>query len=293
MMFIMVFLGFIFYRKGIISQEAKRCLTDLTLFVFIPCNMLSAFFHADHSQIGELAEIMLVSFLIQVFQYLLGLVLYRKKEPGVRSVMRYSTMVSNAGFLGNPMAESMYGQEGLLLAAVFLVPVRLFYWTLGLACFAPVDKKNVVKTVCTHPCIIAVVLGLLYLFFPIPLPTFLTDTVTTFSSAMTPVTMLLIGAILGDVNLRTIVSKDTIEISAIRLLIIPAIVLLAVKLADVEPLIASVTVVLVSMPVATTTAILASRYEGDAAFATKAIVLSTVLSMVTIPMWGIIVEQII
>lgn len=291
MMLIMVLIGMLFNKKKIITKEGRKCLTDLTINIFIPCNMISAFFKADRTMLSRMAGIMLISLLIQIFQYVLSKILFRKKEAGMRSVLRYSTMVSNAGFLGNPMVEGMYGDSGLVLASVFLVPVRLFYWSVGLACFVPVNKKNVVKTALTHPCIVAVLLGLLYLFFPVPLPVFVTKTITTFSTAMTPVTMLLIGSILGDVELKTIVSKDTLYIGFIRLVVIPAAVFLAVWTAGVESLMASVTVILIAMPVATTTAILAARYDGDAEFATKTVVLTTILSLITIPVWSLIVEH--
>lgn len=293
MMFCMVLIGMFLAKRNIITQAARKSLTDITINLLIPCNMLSAFFQADHGMMGQMIQVMLVSLGIQILQYVLSKVLFRKEEPGMRSVMRYGTMVSNAGFLGNPMVEGMYGAQGLLLASVFLVPVRLFYWTVGLACFVKVDKKNVIKTTLTHPCILSVLIGLLYMFFPIPLPAFFTRTISSFSSAMTPVTMLLIGAILAEVELRTIFNKETIYLSVLRLAVLPALVLLGVCLAGVTPLIASVSVVLIAMPVATTTTILAARYGGDYQFATKAVVLSTILSLFTIPVWSLIVEHIL
>ena len=293
MMFLMVLIGMFLTKRGMITPGARKSLTDITINLLIPCNMLAAFLQADHGMMGQMIQVMLVSLVIQIGQYILSKVLFRKEEEGKRSVMRYGTMVSNAGFLGNPMVEGMYGSDGLLLASVFLVPVRLFYWTVGLACFAPVDKKRVVKNALTHPCIVSVLLGLLYMFFPVPLPSFLTRTITGFSSAMTPVTMLLIGAILAEVDLRTIVCRETLEMSVLRLAVLPGLVLLGVKLAGVPQLIASVSVILMAMPVATTTAILAARYERDYQFATKTVVLTTILSLVTIPVWSLIVEYVL
>lgn len=290
MMLIMILIGVLFSKKKIITKEARRCLTDVTINLLIPCNMIAAFLSADRSQISELVTVMIAACVIQVFQLIVSQLLYRKKEPGVRSVMRYSTLTSNAGFLGNPMVEGMYGQDGLVLASVALVPIRLFLWTAGLACYVPVNKKNVVKTALTHPCIISVILGILLLIFPITLPTFLTDTITSFSKAMTPMTMLLIGCILAEADMKTLVTKDTVRICFTRLIAMPACVFVGVKLVGLPTLMASVCVILIAMPVATTTAILADRYDGDAEFATKLVVLSTILSLITIPVWSIVLE---
>ena len=137
MMFLMVLTGMIFSKIGVITKEGRSCLTKLTINLFIPCNMVAAFLNADHSMLFQMAEIMLISFVVQIAQYILSKILFRKMDPRERAVMRYSTMVSNAGFLGNPMIQGMYGESGLVLASVFLVPVRLFYWTVGLACYVP------------------------------------------------------------------------------------------------------------------------------------------------------------
>lgn len=293
MMFLMVLIGMFLTKRGMITEAGRKSLTDITINLLIPCNMLAAFLQADHSMMGQMLTVMLVSLMIQIVQFTLSKILFRGMEEGKKSVMRYGTMVSNAGFLGNPMVEGMYGPDGLLLASVFLVPVRLFYWTVGLACFVKVDKKNVIKTALTHPCILSVLIGLLYMFFPIPLPTFLTRTITSFSSAMTPVTMLIIGAILAEVDLRTIFSKETIWMSVLRLFVLPGLVLVGVKLAGLPHLMASVSVILIAMPVATTTAILAARYDRDYQFATKTVVLSTILSLFTIPIWSLVVEWVL
>lgn len=293
MMFLMVIIGMILTKRGMLTDAGRKSLTDITINLLIPCNMLAAFLQADHGMMGQMLTVMLVSLVIQIVQFTLSKILFRGMEEGKKSVMRYGTMVSNAGFLGNPMVEGMYGHDGLLLASVFLVPVRLFYWTVGLACFVKVDKKNVIKTALTHPCILSVLIGLLYMFFPIPLPTFLTRTITSFSSAMTPVTMLIIGAILAEVDLRTIFSKETVWMSILRLFILPAMVLLGVKLAGLPHLMSSVSVILIAMPVATTTAILAARYDRDYQFATKTVVLSTILSLFTIPIWSLVVESVL
>ena len=94
-----------------------------------------------------------------------------------------------------------------------------------------------------------------------------------------------------DVDLKTIVNKTTLYMSFLRLVVIPAAVFAVMLFLPVEPLMAAVTVVLIAMPVATTTAILAERYDGDSELATKVIVLSTILSLITIPVWSMIVEH--
>jgi malate permease and related proteins len=195
--------------------------------------------------------------------------------------------------LGNPIAEGIYGSIGLLYASIYLIPLRIVMWTAGISYFTGnPDKKIVLKQVLTHPCIIATELGIIIMLFQIPLPTFLSETISSVGGCTTATSMILIGTILADANLRTMISKVTVVFTAIRLILIPSLVLAGCLLFGIDPLIMGVAVILAAMPAGSTTAILAAKYDGDAEFATKCVVLSTILSMVAIPLWSMMLSWI-
>ena len=89
--------------------------------------------------------------------------LYEKVEKERRTVLQYATVCSNAGFLGNPVAEGIYGSMGLLYASIYLIPS---YFT------ESTSKRDLIKKVVTHPCIIAVGIGLTIMIFQIKLRVF-------------------------------------------------------------------------------------------------------------------------
>jgi predicted permease len=101
-------------------------------------------------------------------------------------------------------------------------------------------------------------------------------------------TMLLIGMMLAEVDWRSMVDFNTLFISAMRLAVIPAIVLAGCRLAHVDQFLTSVCVLMTSMPAGSTAAILAAKYNCDYAFGTKCVVVSTLLSMISIPIWAMI-----
>lgn len=103
-----------------------------------------------------------ISIAIQIFCTFYGKIVYRKEAIGRRKCLEYGTICSNAGFLGNPIAEGVFGAEGLVLASFFLIPQRIMMWSAGLAVFTgSTDRKATAKKVLTHPCIIACVIGLI------------------------------------------------------------------------------------------------------------------------------------
>ncbi|SCH98124.1 auxin efflux carrier [uncultured Clostridium sp.] len=128
------------------------------------------------------------------------------------------------------------------------------------------------------------------MIFQIKLPIFLSDTIKSISGCTTSISMILIGSILADVDIKDMSSKLMWAFSLLRLIIIPLIVLVGCKITNIQSLITGVAVVLAGMPAGSTTAILASKYGGDAEFASKCVVLTTILSMLAIPMWCIVLS---
>ena len=76
--------------------------------------------------------------------------------------------------------------------------------------------------------------------------------------------------------------------SGLRLIVIPLLVYAGCLACAVDPLVTGVSVLLAAMPAAGTTAILAAKYDGDAAYASKCVVTTTVLSLLTTPIWSMI-----
>lgn len=287
MLFLLMLTGLVLKKKGIITEEGKSVLADLVLYVTLPCSIIKSFEMEFNAGVVKAALLLLaVSCLIQAMCYVLNLFLYRGTEEGKKKVLLYATMTSNAGILGNPIAEGIFGSIGLFYASIYLIPQRIVMWSLGMTYFteAP-DRKTLAKKVLTHPCILAVFLGFAMMIGQMRLPGALNAAVGSLGNANTAVSMLFIGAVLGSVRRKGLVTGLTCYYSAIRLVAVPALVLAGCRLAGVDSLVTGVSVVLAGMPAASVTAILASKYGGDEVFATSCVVFSTLLSMVTVPGW--------
>ena len=100
----------------------------------------------------DFAVILVISILIQVFCVILGGVLYNKCSVKRKKCLRYATICSNAGFLGNPIAQGVFGMMGLTLASIYLIPQRIMMWSEGVSVFteAPTKKKCSRKSLPIH-----------------------------------------------------------------------------------------------------------------------------------------------
>lgn len=309
MMFLLVAAGAVLKRKGIIKAEGKTVLTDVVLYFFLPCNIINSF-QMDFSMdiLAKFAVVLGISVLVQIVSYILSRVLYRQKTPEIRRVLRYCTIVSNSGFLGLPIAGGIYGAEGMMYASVFIIPMRILMWSAGIACFTESpDIRTVVKKIAVHPCIIAVYIGLSLLVFQHPLKALyagllvnsgpqlqiviqtmvqaLDKAVRSAGGCTTALTMILIGTMLAEVQVRDLVNWDALFISLVRLGVLPLLVLVGCRVFHVNAFLTGICVLITGMPAGSTSAILAAKYGCDYTFATKCVVVSTLLSMVTIPLW--------
>lgn len=286
--FILLIIGFVLAKKGYFSKETQTQLTNIVLMVVLPCSIVNSFqIDIDKNLLVSTTMILVVSFGIQLLYGLLNRFLYRKLAIDKKICCQYATMVSNAGFMGMPIAQGVFGDIGLLYASVFLIPQRIFMWSSGLALFSKNKNSKVFKQILTHPCIIAVYIGVVLMVLrsvDIFLPTPIEETISLISKCTTALSMLVIGGILSDIDYKHVFDKDTFLYSIYRLLLIPILILVITRVLPIAILPANVCVLLSAMPAASTTVMLAQKYDSDALFASKLVLVSTLLSLVTLPL---------
>ena len=283
-LFIYMAVGFGCRKAGIFNDVARDKLTDFVVFVTLPCMIFESFnmaFSLESLKQGALALLIAVG--MSCVALLLGKVLYNRFPYEEKSILQYGTLVSNSGFAGLPVVSGAYGDEGLFLGSLFIIPTRILMWSAGISLFTRADAKQAVKKVLLNPGIIAVEVGLVRMLFQIPLPHFVDTAVDNLGGCTSPMAMALVGAILVDVPLKTVFDLKSFYLVAVRQFLLPGICLAALRLLHVDPLTIGVSVVLTGMPIGSTTAILAQKYVADAKFASKCVFISTLTSLVTVP----------
>ena len=238
-----------------------------------------------------IAVVTAIGFLLQILCVVFNKFLFHRYAEQQRKVLQYCTIVSMGGFLGNPVAEGVFGDLGLLYTSMFLIPMRVVMWSAGTSYFVAgsTDKKKVIKNVLTHPCLVAVYIGLILMITQLQLPEMLVSAVKSVGGCNSALTMFIIGTILADVKLTTIVNPTTLAFSVFRLGILPAIALGVSRLFGLDTVATGIAVLMTGMPAGATAAIFAARYDSDAPFATRCVVLTTLISMFTLPMWCLVV----
>ncbi len=291
--FSLIAVGFLARKLNIVSQQGQKSLTNLVVYVILPCNIVKAFLTADLAQIRDDGLwVFGISLVFHLFCIAYGRLLFRKPPEGERKCLRFAALCSNAGFLGNPVAEGLYGLEGLALANIYLIPMRTLMWSSGVAIFSGSHNwKQTAKKVATHPCIIAVILGIIGMLLRLELPELIMKPLSYLSSCNTAMSMLVIGMILARLEPRQFLDKKVLTFSIHRLVLLPLLVYAACSLLPVSATARNICVILAAMPVAANTSIIADQYNQDSLFATKLVVISTLLSIPSTAIWSFILMR--
>lgn len=285
-MFALIVIGFLVRKKGVIGSEARKDMIDFCLFVTLPFNILHSFLGEwDFTMLASCGLILLLSVGYNAVSVLASFLLYRKAEDRKQKTLRYGTIVSNGGFLGNPVLEGIYGTSGAFYASIFMFPVRIVMWSVGVSVFLKGQRQNVWKKILTNPCIVVMFIGAAIMTVGITLPEFALKTISGISNCNMPLSMMLIGMFLAEINPKGMIDRTMVFYTGIRLVGIPLIVFVITACLPIDSMLRGITVIMAGMPAPITTALLSAKYGGDEKYATGMIFLSTIASLITLPVW--------
>ena len=294
-LFLLILAGVLAKKTGIVSETGRKTLSDLLIYIVLPCNILESFLSGGQMPEGFVRNCLLavgISAGIQLLAVYGSKLLFRKYPRGEKSVLSYGMICSNSGFIGLPIARLMFGDLGVIYTSVFQIPLRFTMWTAGLSLFTSVSRKDAFRKLARHPCIIAVFVGLALMAAPIQLPGVLSDALDSLSGCTVPLSMLVIGTILADAPIRSMFSRPVLWYSCLRLVLFPLLIWALLRPLGLDPTLVNVCVLMTGMPAGSTGSILADKYGGAALFASELAFASTLCSIVTIPLLTLLLNTV-
>ena len=284
LLFLYMLCGFIVSRLNIIREDNRGVLVRLLMDLVMPMMVLNAF--NKPTSADELRSSMLVMVIAAAFclvTWVIGALLWRRQPENKRKVLMYATMFSNAGNAGLPVLNLVFGQEGVFYGTMYLIPPRILQWTVGMGFFLKPKKGAFVKNVLLNPMVVVVYIGFVMMAFNWQIPGVFGTAISHLGDMAAPLSMILIGATLSRMRPKMLVDPVVLLVSALRLLVLPLLAALALKALAVDQMTMNLCVILLAMPVASNTAAMAERYGGDYVFASACVSVSTLLSVVTVP----------
>ena len=285
-LFIIMAIGFYARRKKILNDELTQGLSELLLAVTMPLLTLTSFnLKFSPEMLINAGLILICSILAHTATFFLGRALYAKYPEKIRAVLHFSAIFTNCGFMGYPLLESLFGKTGIFYGSMYVAVFNFFLWTIGIRIFTGKNDPGSFRKALANPGLIAVFLGIILFIFSVKLPFPVYRAMDLAGSTTTPIAMLVIGSTLADSDFSKLFTNIPIFYGALaRLILIPAVALLILKLTGLDELLIKIFVIIIAMPVAANSAIFSKKFEGDALFASQLVLVSTLLSIVTIPL---------
>ena len=285
LMFIYVMTGVIMAKTKILKHEGRSSFINLLLNITLPCMVLNSFnVDTDINQLIAAGEIIIIASICFFVSWVLGKIFWRNSPPNRKAVLEFATMFSNAGNAGMPIVASVFGVEGVFYASFFLLPARILIWTVGLSLFVDGGNfKDKLKILLRTPSLDVVFIGIALMFLPFKLPSVLSTAIKNIGDMTGPLSMMIIGAALGESNLKSAFDVDAFKLTAMRLIIQPLLFLYVLRYLGIPEILWQVTVILTAMPAAANTEIIAEMYGKDYQFAARCVVVSTIISLVSVP----------
>ena len=282
LMFLYMLVGFVLYRVGLITAEGSKTLAHLLLYCVLPCVILKSFC-VEYTAQGarELAVSIAAAAAILLLSMSVALVLFRGD-----AIAQVGVAFSNAGFMGLPLVTAVLGSEAVFYAAGFVALLNVLQSTCGQALLSG-DKKYIrPATVLKNPLLLAFLAGLVVYFGRVPMPAFLRTPMAGLAAMNSPLAMIVLGVYLAQSRLKEIFTQPRLyALAAVRQVLIPLATILCLLLlpAAYRP-IGTVIIMVNAAPVGSNVAVYSQRLGKDAAYAARVVCLSTLLSIVTLPL---------
>ncbi|MEE0776335.1 MAG: AEC family transporter [Bacillota bacterium] len=287
-LFFILLIGYVANRCKVMTDVSNRWLTKLMLNVTVPAMILASVMDTQISMsITDLLVIIAIAFLTSGILLVLGLIVPHllRVPKGNRGLYTFMTMFGNIAFMGFPVISSIYGDEAIFYSALFMIPFNLLIFSLGVMLIAPKGEAKMDLSFLKSPALIASILSVILFFLPVSVPDVIAETCNLVGDITVPGAMLLIGSTLALLPIRQMFNDWRIYIfSAIRLIALPLIMWVLLHPLVHDPLILGIAVVNSAMPVATNATMFCMEYGGNEKLASKGIFLTTVLSVITIPL---------
>lgn len=287
-LFVIMFMGYTVVKAGLMKSSESKSVSVIMVYLVIPCVILNAF-QVEYTPDVQKGLLLACAAAVAVHILFLLLTAILKKPLHLDVIERATIIYSNAGILVIPLVQELLGQEYVIYSSAYIAIQLILIWTHCKNMLCEEDKLEW-KKVLLNVNIISIIAGVVLFIFRIQLPSGAQDVLNMMNNMIGPLGMLLAGMVIAEVPLKTVFTRKRSYLSAaLRLFIYPVFVLGLMKVIQTFASIQDskqilLTVYLASItPACATVTSMAQLYDKDAAYSSSLYVLTTLLSIATMP----------
>lgn len=291
-MFALMLLGLLLSRRGMITEQGSRDLSNVLLYAVIPCVILRSYMSEFST---EKLRAMGLSALIAVIAFAASIAVAYLTCGTRHRIENFAVAFGNAGFIGIPLVTAVFGPEAAFYVVSFSTFANLLQWTYGIVIISGKKETMNLRMVFVNPVFISMVIGIALFVLQPALPTVVTGTIGYIADGNTVLAMIILGYYLSKVQLRGLFADVRLYLfSALRLLVVPAVTILVfLPFPFARGEITLITLIAAATPIASSTAIFAQKFGQDYRRAVSYVCLSTILSVATLPLVMLFAERLL
>lgn len=291
-MFALMLLGLLLSRRGMITEQGSRDLSNVLLYAVIPCVILRSYMSEFST---EKLRAMGLSALIAVIAFAASIAVAYLSCGTRHRIENFAVAFGNAGFIGIPLVTAVFGPEAAFYVVSFSTFANLLQWTYGIVIISGKKETMNLRMVFVNPVFISMVIGIALFVLQPTLPTVVTGTIGYIADGNTVLAMIILGYYLSKVQLRGLFADVRLYLfSALRLLVVPAVTILVfLPFPFARGEITLITLIAAATPIASSTAIFAQKFDQDYRRAVSYVCLSTILSVATLPLVMLFAERLL
>jgi predicted permease len=272
-------------KKGYINKEINGGLSNILLNICFPLLIISSFnIDFNREMLNNSVKIFLFTVLISVILIILGIMFFHRINERQAVVLKFGLVFSNCSFMGYPILAQVIGSKGIFYGSIFTMVFNLFAFTYGVMLFTGEKDIKGLRKALINPNIFAVIIGFAVFIFSIKIPFPISKSMALVGSMTTPLSMLILGAMIAEMNIKEVFAGYKVYYALIaRLIVAPIITLVVLRLFGASDIVIKVIVIAEAMPFASNTAVFAGQYNGDKSLASRCVFITTAFSILTIP----------
>jgi len=280
-MFIYMGIGYVLFKKNLITKEGSKSLAHLLLYCILPCVIIRSLAMAQ----TETGSALIISFVISTAALALAM-LVSKLLFHNNPTDNFGCSFSNAGFMGFPLIAAILGGKAVFYAASFVALLNALQWTYGQWILSKNRALVSGKAVLQNPIVISMLIGLIIFATNLQLPDIITDTMNSIANLNAPVAMIILGIYMAQTEVgKMLVEPRLYYVSIIRLLLIPGLTLgLILLMPQSWHRIAAPILIAAAAPIGSNVAVYAQKLNLDYTYAVQVVCVSTILSLVCMPL---------
>lgn len=294
-LFILIFLGVLLTKTKTLTENGIKSITDFVLYTVTPCVIIKSFVRSfSLDLLKNLSIALLAAVVAHILFIAISLFLLKSKDISRQKVLQFSVIFSNCGYMSLPLLQAVLGDNGVFFGSAYIAIFQIVVWSYGVFLMGDGINTITTKKLILNPGVVGFVIAFLIFVLQIPVPKIIYEPVSYLAALNTPLPMVIIGYHLANSNfLSGLKDIKLLFACGLKLFILPIIVVLGFFVCGIRGTLPIALTICASAPTAAISTMFAAKFGRDTSLSVTAVSLSTVLSIISMPIVATLAQHLL